>query len=218
MYSTVIFDLDGTLADTLEDLADAVNFALKNNGLKTYPVEDYRHFVGNGAQRLIKAVLGGRADDTVLSEKVQKDFANYYGSHSMDKTKSYPKIENMLVNLQNKGVGLAVLSNKPHAFVAEILQKLFPRVSFSAAWGKKEEFKIKPNPQALLALMQSIQANAKETLYVGDSDVDAKTAQNGNVDFIGVEWGFRGREELLSAGAKTTVVTAEELEKLVLNG
>lgn len=216
MYNYVIFDLDGTLADTLEDLANAVNFALQENDLAVYPVAEYRFFVGSGVNRLIKKVMAHHSKDPVLVEKVRQDFARYYSKHSIDQTVSYPGVYALLKALNQKGVKLAVLSNKPHDYVGAILDKLFPDVHFEAAWGKKEEYEIKPNPQSLLAMMENIGAKSNNSLYVGDSDVDVKTAINAGIAFAGVEWGFRGREELREAGAKHTFDCAESLLAFII--
>lgn len=218
MYKFVIFDLDGTLANTLEDLANGVNYALEKNGFKTYPADDYRYFVGNGIINLIRRTLGSRGIDDELVKRVKADFDYMYGKHSMDKTVAYDGIYDMLKVLQGKNIKLAVLSNKPHTFVGDILNKLFADVEFSAAWGKKDEFKVKPDPQSLYAIMNEIGADKENSLYVGDSDVDVKTAVNGGVDFAGAQWGFRGKEELAAAGAENTFEDAKALERFILNG
>lgn len=203
MYNYVIFDLDGTLANTIEDLANAVNYGLEKNGLHVYSTDAYYRFVGNGVINLIKRALGDKCSDELI-RKLKSDFDYFYSRHSLDKTVSYAGISHMLRILQKKGIKMAVLSNKPHSFVGDILKKLFPDITFAAAWGKKEEFKIKPDPESLFALMNEIGADKRETLYVGDSDVDVQTSINGNIDFAGAEWGFRGKEELIKAGAKHT--------------
>lgn len=217
MYKHIVFDLDGTLADTLEDLADAVNYALKNSGFAIYKIEEYRFFVGSGADNLIRKVLKENANDEKIVAKVMQDFSFYYNSHSIDKTKAYPGMEDVLINLQESGIKISVLSNKPHAYVGAILNKIFPKVSFSAAWGKKEDFKVKPNPEALNALIDETDTLKQDVLYVGDSDVDVKTALNAGVDFAGVEWGFRGREELINAGATHTFAKSNLLENFILS-
>lgn len=210
MYNYVIFDLDGTLANTVEDLANAVNYGLKKNNLPVHPTDAYYHFVGNGVINLIKRALGNSCSDKLV-QQLKSDFDCYYGEHNLDKTVGYAGVYDMLKLLQEKNIKMAVLSNKPHSFVGDILDKLFPGITFAAAWGKKDKFKIKPDPQSLFALMEEIGADKATTLYVGDSDVDVQTAINGNVDFAGAEWGFRGKKELMSAGAKYTFESPRQM-------
>ena len=214
MYKYAIFDLDGTLADTLEDLANAVNYALDKNGFEKYPISSYKQMVGSGIVNLIKKATGCEDDKTVLA--VKSDFDNYYKVHAVDNTCAYPGEEEMLTNLQSKGVVLAVLSNKPDAFVKSILDKIFPKVEFKMAWGKKEGFAIKPDPQSLNAMLAELNADKESTVYVGDSNVDVYTAQNGEVGFIGCSWGFRGENELIEAGADKVAHNCEELESMIL--
>jgi len=214
MYKYAVFDLDGTLANTLEDLADAVNYSLEKNGYKKHHVDAYKQMVGSGIVNLIRAASGINVDIDVAMLK--KDFDYYYGIHTMDKTSEYEGGQQMLVDLQKAGVTLAVLSNKPDTFVKSILDRLFPDVTFAIAWGKKEGFEIKPNPQSLNAMLSSLGADKSDVVYVGDSNVDVLTAKNGGIDFIGCAWGFRGEEELLQAGASKIAYSCEQLAKLIL--
>lgn len=214
MYKYAIFDLDGTLANTLEDLANSVNYALKKNNFKEHPINDYKQMVGSGIVNLIKSATACEDDETVLA--VKSDFDEYYKAHVVDSTCAYPDEEEMLMSLQDKGVTLAVLSNKPDAFVKTILDKLFPEVNFKMAWGKKEGFAIKPNPQSLNAMMSELCADKASTVYVGDSNVDVYTAKNGEVDFIGCAWGFRGEKELEESGAVKIAHDCKELESMIL--
>lgn len=214
MYKYAIFDLDGTLANTLEDLADAVNYALEKNGFTPYPTESYRLMVGSGRVNLIKKATKSDNEETINS--VKADFDEYYSANSVNKTCAYPQSEQVLENLQSKGVTLAVLSNKPDIFVKTILSKLFPNISFKEAWGKKEEYAIKPNPESLNAILEKLGADKSNTVYIGDSNVDVFTAHNGKVDVIGCTWGFRGETELVEAGADKIAHTYTELEAIIL--
>lgn len=218
MYKFAVFDLDGTLANTLEDLANAVNYALKKNGYETYPIDTYRQLVGSGIVNLVKRAI--KSNNQEMIKKVRADFDVFYGTHIVDTTCTYSGGRDMLVNLQKNGVVLAVLSNKPNAFVTPILDKLYPGVEFKAAWGKKEGYAIKPNPQSLNALLDEIEADKGNTVYVGDSDVDAYTAKNGGVDFIGCAWGFRGEKELIQTGVDINRIarTNQELQQLIIGG
>ncbi len=214
MIKLVAFDLDGTLANTLADLATAVNYALQQHGLPAYPVEDYRYFVGNGVDNLMSAVLKEH-DTPQLREQMKAEFSAYYANHSLDHTTGYPGMGELLRELDQSGVMTAVISNKPHAFVPAILKKLYPRHSFTLAWGQQPDLPRKPAPDALLRVLESCGAEREETLYVGDSNVDVAFAHNAGVKVCGVSWGFRGAEELHNAGADIVVDTAEELREVI---
>lgn len=210
MYKAVIFDLDGTLIDTLCDLANAVNEGLRAAGAPTHSVDEYRYFVGNGRDKLVKRALG----EFFSQEKaliVRDTFDSYYAEHCNDNVRAYDGCEGMLSALSLNGVKTCVLSNKPDEFVARILDNVYPGHKFTAAWGKRNEYPVKPDPSALLAMLDVIDVSPEDCLYIGDSNVDVYTAQNAGVRMIGVEWGFRGRDELINAGAEHVVKTAGEL-------
>ncbi len=211
MYKLVVFDLDGTLCNTLSDLANAVNFSLRKEGLLTHPLSAYNKFVGNGVNNLIKQALVDKSSDEELFKKVKANFDNYYPQHFCDTTVAYEKMPELLTELEKSGIMTAVHSNKPHEYVGEILETLFPFHTFDIAWGKREEFERKPSPQALFEIMKRLSVINDEILYVGDSDVDVFTAHSADVKVCGVEWGFRGREELVSAGADFIAKDAQEL-------
>ncbi len=211
MYKLVVFDLDGTLCDTLSDLCVAVNYALESEGLPTHPLESYNKFVGNGINNLIKQVLVDKGDDDELCKKVKAHFDEYYPLHLCDNTKAYVGIAELLSELSKLNIKSAVHSNKPHAYVPQILDRLFENHSFEIAWGKRECFERKPSPQALLNMMNILDVDNSQVLYVGDSDVDVMTAHNAGVKVCGVEWGFRGKAELLEAGADYIAKDADEL-------
>lgn len=214
MYKYVIFDLDGTLADTLEDLANAMNYALRVEELDTHPTDAYRNMVGSGLINFIKKASKQDSSDIILS--VKKHFEEYYGEHFKDTTCEYDGAGKMLEHLKERGIATAVLSNKPDAFVGDILSSLYPDIVFEAKWGKKEEFPVKPDPESLFAIMKEIGAEKKSTVYVGDSNIDVFTAKNGGIDFIGCSWGFRGEQELREAGAELVAHSISELEKLII--
>ena len=214
MYKYAIFDLDGTLANTLEDLADAVNYALVKNGFEPHSTESYKLMVGSGIVNLVKRA--SNCDNELTVKALKTDFDKYYNDNVVNKTCAYPLSEQVLKNLQSKGITLAVLSNKPDMFVEAILNKLFPNVKFKEAWGKKEEFPIKPDPASLNAMIEKMGADKSETIYIGDSNVDVLTAHNGKIDVIGCTWGFRGETELVQAGADMIAHTYTELEAMIL--
>lgn len=210
-YDICIFDLDGTLINSLDDLADSCNEALKMNGMPVHETEKYRYFVGSGIKNLIKRVLPDHGDDETLAQRVYEGFNTAYQKNCLNKTKPYSGIKNMLAVLAKHGVKLAVLSNKPDDFSKMITDTLFDVGTFDAVWGKKAEFPIKPDPTALLAMLDSFSAVPDRCLYVGDSDVDCITARNAGVDFVGAQWGFRGRQELVNAGAEFIAATPEDI-------
>lgn len=215
MIKMVIFDLDGTLVNSLEDLAISVNYALKRAGLEERPAQNYKFYAGNGRDMLIKRAMGEAADNKVLFEQVRDDYDAHYSVHSNDHTQAYLGCDKMLAGLAAKGIMTSVLSNKPHQFVAAILNKLYPNHKFTVAWGQKPEYKCKPEPDALLAILRLYGVKPNECIYVGDSDVDVFTAKNAGVRMVGVSWGFRGREELMNAGAPFVADSAEELQKYI---
>ena len=214
MYKLVVFDLDGTVADTLADLAAATNAALTRHGLPTYPTENYRYFVGNGVDNLIRNVLAD-AYTPALAEEVKADFASYYADHNMDFTAAYPGVGELLARLSADGVMTAVISNKPNAFVPVILRALYPDHRFSYLSGQREGVPRKPAPDALLQLLERLGVQPDDTLYVGDSDVDVAFAHAAGVRVCGVSWGFRGADELSAAGADRVADTTEELSEMI---
>ena len=216
MYNTVVFDLDGTLVNSIFDIGDSINKGLTTFGLKTHTYDEYYQLIGNGVLNLISDAIGKDACTDELVQNIKKIFDDDYKLHMLDKTKPYDGIYKMLKTLNEQGVNIAILSNKPNEFVGAIVEELFPDIKFFAVWGKKEEYQIKPHPDALFAMLKAVNTTAKDTLYVGDSDVDVTTATNAKVAFCGVNWGFRGKEELVENGATTTVNNAQELLNYIL--
>ena len=211
MVKMVVFDLDGTLMNSLTDLAISVNYGLKLNGLEEKPVENYKTYVGNGREMLIRRAMGDAWTDHELFEKVKADYDRHYAVHCNDHTAAYDGCAEMLEKLAKKGVKTGVLSNKPDEFVDKMLKKAFPNHRFTQAWGQKPQYKTKPEPDALLALLDMSGVTPEECFYVGDSDVDVFTANNAGVKMAGVSWGFWGKNELMNAGAPFVADTAEEL-------
>lgn len=215
MYKAVIFDLDGTLVNSLEDLANSVNKGLSAVGLPVHSVEEYRYFVGNGRDKLIERAIGNVALDEKEKETVRRVYDEDYAVHSNDNTCEYEGCTQLLEQLSKMGIKTAVLTNKPQEFVAPILNKIYPNHTFTLAWGNSNRFKTKPNPDALLAMLDEMGVSKDECLYVGDSDVDVFTANNAGVDMIGACWGFRGKDELIRAGAKMTAEKPLEITEIL---
>ncbi|MBE6580738.1 MAG: HAD family hydrolase [Ruminococcaceae bacterium] len=214
-YRLAIFDLDGTVLDTLDDLADSVNAVLAANGYPTHTKQTVCSFVGNGIKKLIeRAVPNGIAVAEVA--RVLSAFEAYYALHCADKTAPYEGISEMLASLRAAGVKTAVLSNKADFATQALCHEYFPGV-FDVVAGEREKEGIpkKPAPDALFAIMKQCGATAADTVYIGDSDVDILTAANAGVDAILVSWGFRDEAFLRERGAKTVVHTAKELKAMI---
>lgn len=210
MYKLAIFDLDGTLLDTIKDLATACNHSLKKHNLPTYPVEDYKRFVGSGVFKLIERVVPTKMHTPLLIQSIKEEFDKYYGMHPVDFTKPYDGIEKMLECLQQQDIKIAVVSNKPHIFAVELVEKIFGKY-IKDAYGHREGKKIKPDPSTVQEVMAKYQCKPSECIYIGDSDVDMFTAKNAGVKSVGVLWGFRTKEELMDAGAWKIVTSPEEI-------
>ena len=209
MKNAAVFDMDGTILNTLEDLMDSTNFALKNNGLKERSLEEIRFFVGNGIQKLIeRAVPQGTSKE--VFEKVFADFKSHYKIHCADKTSYYDGIPSVIQTLRKMGVKTAVVSNKADFAVQELVEVYFKGL-FDVALGEKTGVSKKPSPDMVNVALSVLGVEKEAAFYIGDSDVDFETAKNSSLDFIGVSWGFRGRKFLENLGAKNIIDSPEEL-------
>ena len=209
----VIWDLDGTLLNTLDDLAASVNAALAMNGMPLRSTEEVRAFVGNGIRRLmVRAVPGGEANPAF--DKALEDFTRHYGAHSRDRTRPYDGILEMLDKLSEAGVKHAIVSNKIDFAVKELSRAYFGE-RMCAAIGDDPSRARKPAPDSVLAAMREMGVTAQETVYVGDSDVDVLTARNAGVPCVAVLWGFRDEACLRAAGAGQLARTPEELREII---
>jgi len=210
-YKAVLFDMDGTVLDTLEDLRSAVNRTLSEFAMPRCTLEQVRCYVGNGARRLIEqAVPEGSSEETV--ETALSWFKAYYEQHCLIATGPYAGIIPLMERLKASGIKLAVVSNKPDEAVKELAERFFPGLLELAA-GQKDSVPRKPAPDMVELAMAQMGVSKAESVYVGDSEVDVLTAANAGLDCICVTWGFRTVAELEAAGAKTLVHTMEELEK-----
>lgn len=213
-YDTVIFDLDGTLLDTLQDLAAAVNYALHQQGYPPRTVQEVCRFVGNGVEKLMRrAVPAGLPEERIMAALAV--FKEYYALHNNDATAPYPGIEALLDHLKARGVRMAIVSNKNDPNVKALARLYFP-TTISMAVGEGGGVRAKPCPDTVLHVMNTWGCGPSRVLYVGDSDVDIQTARNAGVDCASVCWGFRPEQELRAAGATLLVHTAQELEAVVL--
>ena len=209
----VIWDLDGTLLNTLDDLAASVNAALAMNGMPLRSTEEVRAFVGNGIRNLmIRAVPGGEANPAF--DKALEDFIRHYGAHSRDRTRPYDGILEMLDKLSAAGVKHAIVSNKID-FAVKALSRAYFGERMCAAIGDDPSRARKPAPDSVFAAMREMGVTAQETVYVGDSDVDVLTARNAGVPCVAVLWGFRDEACLRAAGAGRLARTPDELREII---
>ena len=196
---TIIFDLDGTLLDTLEDLTSSVNYALQKCGMPLHTIEEIKNFVGNGVRVLmVKSVPCGEQNPRF--EEAFSIFKEHYAIHCNDKTKAYDGVTGLLEELKSKGYALAIVSNKIDSAVQELKEKYFSAVT--VAIGDREGIKRKPEPDSVLLALKELGKTRSSAIYVGDSEVDLKTAENSQLACISVLWGFRDKEFLLQHNAK----------------
>ena len=215
MYQNVIFDLDGTLLNTLEDLADAGNWVCRNHGWPEHTLEEYKYFVGNGMTKLVERFMPENLRSEMKIESTLEEFMPYYHAHKADKTAVYAGISEMLEQIQKAGVQIAVLTNKAHGVASEVVEAYYPGI-FPIVQGALPDMPTKPNPTLLHVMMEKMGATAENTLFVGDSNVDIRTAKNGGVNSCGVLWGFRNQQELEEEGADYLAETPEKLAELIL--
>ena len=211
MYKTYIFDLDGTLLNTLGDLAASTNYALRQYGMPEHTIVDVRRFVGNGVGKLIeRAIPEGLANPQY--EDVLATFRKHYMLHSLDTTAPYPGIESLLHSLRSHGCNVAVVSNKFYNATVELCRHFFAD-TVEVAIGERENIRRKPAPDTVFEAMRQLGVSGEDTVYVGDSDVDVATARNSGIPCISVLWGFRDRDFLIEHGATTFVNTPEDILK-----
>ncbi|ADU26633.1 HAD family hydrolase [Ethanoligenens harbinense] len=213
MHLACIFDLDGTLADSLQDLADAANHALRAQDYPTHETPRYRFFVGNGVPKLLERVLPEHARTPETLAHTRTLFDAYYRAHGLDHTRPYTGILPLLDILGKRGVKLAVLSNKPDAFAKEIVTALFGN-RFHPVFGNRPDVPRKPDPAAALEAAEIMAVCPEQCLFLGDSGVDMQTAAAAGMIGVGVLWGFRDRAELLENGAKKLLSRPEDLLEL----
>lgn len=197
----IIFDLDGTLLDTLQDLGDSCNMILEQYGYPTHPLESYKKFVGNGVRMLIERALptDARTDDTIT--RLLAKFKGCYEKKTESHTKPYAGIIQLLQNLKSSGYLISVASNKYHEAVLPLIAKYFPEISFDLILGHRTGHPAKPDPEIVFDTLNLLKVQAADCYYIGDSSVDMDTANNADVCAVGVSWGFRDEEELRQHGA-----------------
>ncbi|MGJ1237380.1 HAD family hydrolase [Sphingobacterium multivorum] len=207
----IIFDLDGTLLDTLQDLGDSCNAILEQHGYPTHPLVAYKKFVGNGVQKLIERALPEEARTAETITVLLGAFKSYYEQKPVSYTRPYPGIVSLLQELKSLGYLISVASNKYHEAVIPLMQQYFPDIPFDLVLGHRAGHPAKPDPAIVLDSLETLGVNKQNCLYVGDSSVDMDTANNAGVTAIGVTWGFRDEDELRQHGANYIINTPREL-------
>ena len=211
----IVFDLDGTLLNSLEDLADSANWVLEQHGFPTHPVDAYRYFVGDGVRKLIERILPQEERTEARIEQCRQEFVAYYKVHMEDKTSVYEGITGLLAELKNRGLKIAVATNKVHIAVKPLMEKYFPEIRFDSMIGQREGVPVKPAPQIMFDILRETGCEPSEALHVGDTATDMQLAHNAGVTPVGVLWGYRPLKELQEAGAKFIIEKPEELLGLV---
>lgn len=213
MKKLVIFDLDGTLLNTSEDLNDYMNESLKLHGLPPITLKQTKKFIGNGAQKYAERAVGDRKEKTLA---VLNDYNRIYDSSSSDKTVLYDGIDKLLTKLKKYGIKTAIVSNKPQSSTDVVYNKFLKKYNFDFVYGHREKFAHKPSPDCVNYVLSVLNIDKSEAVYVGDSEVDALTAKNCGIDFAGVLWGYRDKQTLKKAGARCFCKTADDLFNKIL--
>lgn len=198
----VLFDLDGTLLDTLDDLADSMNAVLEAHDMPTHPAESYKTFVGDGVARLVQRALPGEENDAVVMANYVEEMREQYGQRWNAKTKPYDGIEELLGTLRERKISMSVLSNKPDDFTKMCVKHYFPNTPFDLVVGVTDEIPPKPDPVGAKAVANTIGYRPDEFLYLGDTNTDMRTARGAGMLAVGALWGFRSAEELEEFGAQ----------------
>lgn len=215
MKQLVIFDLDGTLLNTIADLADATNYALEQLGYATHPIGSYNYMVGNGVTKLLERALPEDARTTRIIEAMRSHFTHYYDAHCTDRTTIYPGISDLLDELATRNIATAVTSNKYQEAVTNLIKHFFGNIPWATILGHQENVPVKPDPSIVFMALNARPTLKDDVIYVGDSAVDMETARRAGVESIGVTWGFRPRTELTSAGADHIVDAPDDILSLL---
>lgn len=215
MKQLVIFDLDGTLLNTIADLGTATNYSLKKNGYKEHPLSSYNYMVGNGVRKLMERAAPDASPEEL--EKLLEDFREYYDIHCTDNTTPYPGIPELLKVLVENGIKVAVATNKYQKAADKIIRHFFPDIDFALIRGEQPDFPRKPDPSVIFAVLSESPTPKAKVMMVGDSAVDIETARRACIDSVGVTWGFRPVSELRSAYADDIVSDPSDILRIALN-
>ena len=208
MKKGIIFDLDGTLINSLPDIAGSMNRVLVRNGLEVHPVEAYKLMVGNGAVRLTERAIGGQTD---MKEKVYREYRAEYSTHACVDSYPYEGMTKTLQALEQRGIMMAVFSNKDQEDTEQVIRHYFPGIAFSIVRGRQEGVPLKPSPEGALMIAEAFHLKPEEVLYVGDTGTDMDCGKNASMETVGVSWGFRSVDELKEHQACHIIDKPEEL-------
>lgn len=218
MIKLVIFDLDGTLLNSVEDLGNSCNYILEKHNFPIHPMDKYNYFVGNGVAKLVERALPEEHRSPKFVEQIRKEFIAYYSLHAQDKTSPYPGIIELLNGLQKRNIKLAVASNKFDTGTKSLVAQYFGDMEFAAVYGQREGISPKPDPSIIYDILKDVHISDKsEVLYLGDTGTDMQTCNNSGLTSVGVLWGFRPKEELELHGAKYLISHPMELLEIIDN-
>lgn len=215
MFDSVIFDLDGTLLNTIDDICDSLNIALESQGFRTYNSEETKAFVGSGVKIMVERALGLQDYDEETFEKVRATYMKEYALRQAIKTRPYEGTIDLLIELKKRGIKIGLLSNKPHQDTLRVVDFYFGLDKFDVVLGQREGIPVKPDPTALFEIIDLLKTTKDKCIFVGDSDVDMMTANNGEIKKIGVLWGFRTIDVLKSKNADYIVSSADEILSII---
>lgn len=215
MIKAVLFDLDGTLLNTIDDLADSANYALSQRGYPSHDTEAYKYFVGNGMAKLLERVLPGEKRSQEEIAALRDIYASYYESHAFDKTRPYEGIPELLDELRKRGLRLGGVSNKPDDQTQLTVSRMFNSDAFDFVTGNRPEFPLKPNPDVVFHVLRALHTLPGECMFMGDTGIDMQTAKRSGCTAVGVTWGFRKKEELDENGADYVIDAPSELLNLL---
>lgn len=214
-FQAVIFDLDGTLLDTLEDIADSANIVLTRLGFSGHDLKAYKYFVGEGLEKFVRRALPKDKFEEALVAKCIAEMREEYGKRWTNKTRPYPQVPEILNFLTAQRIKMAILSNKPDDFTKEMVAKFLPKWQFAIILGERPEMPKKPDPTAALTIAETLKIPPREFLFLGDSEVDMKTALAAAMYPVGVLWGFRTAAELTASGAKVLIKKSTDLLEIL---
>ena len=210
-----VFDLDGTLINTITDLGNACDFLIMKYGFCAHwDEDDYKRFVGNGMKKLVERAFKHTLSEGVLNSRLE-EFKEYYNEHYLDNTAAYEGVKEQIMLLKEKGIKTAVVTNKAEESAAFIIESLFGKGTFDVIVGQREGLPVKPAPDGVFIALKEMGCTAEEAIYFGDSNVDMQTAKNANIKSVGVTWGYRSKEELIEEGADIIIDNVSEMSKLV---
>lgn len=212
-YKGIIFDLDGTLIDSIEDISDSMNKTLEEFDMERFTYEEYKEKIGKGFRNLVINSIEDKNNEELINKMTER-FQYNYDKNYINKSKPYVGIDNLLLKLKEKNINIAIFSNKKEEYTKKVAEKLLNNINFISILGEVKDRPIKPDPTGINIILEKMKLNKSEVIYVGDTNVDMITGKNSGLKTIGVEWGFRNRKELIESGADIIVSKPEEILEL----